>query len=83
MNKLIPFLQHHELILSIGIFGIAQMGADILADLGWGYAAALVRGFGILALFAILFWSMRHRSACWRCRWCSPKPRSVRTPARN
>jgi hypothetical protein len=61
MKHINEFLLRHEQILSIGIFGIAQMGADILADLGWGYAAALVRGFGILALFAILFWSMRRQ----------------------
>jgi hypothetical protein len=58
MNRLILFLQHHELILSIGIFGIAQMGADILADLGWGYAAALVRRLGIVALVGIFLWSV-------------------------
>ncbi|GIV09252.1 MAG: hypothetical protein KatS3mg019_1343 [Fimbriimonadales bacterium] len=62
MNKLIPFLQHHELILSIGIFGIAQMLADMLADWGIGTVAALVRGLGIVALVGIFLWSVYRKA---------------------
>jgi len=43
-------MQHHELIFSIGVFGLAQMSADMLADLGCSWIAAILRGLGLALL---------------------------------
>ncbi len=62
MKRLAIFLYHHELLLSVGVFGVAQMGADMLADLEWGTAAAIVRGLGILLIVGILIRSLTQRN---------------------
>jgi hypothetical protein len=61
MKYLNDFLLRHELLLSIGVFGVAQMGADMLADLEFG-AAAMVRGLGIGLILTILFRSLLQRN---------------------
>ncbi|MFQ3611968.1 MAG: hypothetical protein SNJ72_10805, partial [Fimbriimonadales bacterium] len=61
MMKLLLLLYQHETLIGIFIFGVAQMLADLLADMGWGWGAALVRVFGITFLVAILVFSVRQR----------------------
>lgn len=61
MQRLADLITRYELLLSIGIFGVAQMGADILADLELGIAAAILRGLGIALIGGILIWSLKQR----------------------
>lgn len=62
MKYINDFLLRHELLLSIGVFGVAQMGADMLADLELGTVAAMVRGLGIALIVGILFRSLLQRN---------------------
>ncbi|MFN3690584.1 MAG: SAVED domain-containing protein, partial [Fimbriimonadales bacterium] len=49
-------------LLTIGIFGVTQMLADMLADLDQGTAAAFVRGIGILLIIVLLISSLFRRN---------------------
>ncbi|MCX7924929.1 MAG: SAVED domain-containing protein [Fimbriimonadales bacterium] len=62
MERLSRLLHRHELLLSIGVFGVAQMGADVLADLEYGTAAAVVRLLGLAAFVGILAQSLLQRN---------------------
>lgn len=61
-DALLLTLHRHELLLSIGIFGVTQMLADMLADLERGTAAAFIRGIGVLLIIVLLISSLFRRS---------------------
>ena len=61
-DALLLALHRHELLLTIGIFGVTQMLADMLADLEQGTAAAFVRGIGVLLIIVLLTSSLFRRS---------------------
>ncbi len=61
MLKLRRILHEREALLTIGIFGIAQMTADLAADFGHSEVSMVIRGAGIAMVLALLAWD-------WRCR---------------
>ncbi|MFN7016776.1 MAG: SAVED domain-containing protein [Fimbriimonadales bacterium] len=62
MSQLTSAIHRHELLLTIGIFGVAQMLADTLADLEQGAVAAFIRGIGVLLIVVLLISSLSRRS---------------------
>lgn len=62
MPKIRRILHEREALLTVGIFGVTQMLADLLADLGYNGAAALFRIIGILLVLYVLFMDWRRRT---------------------
>lgn len=61
MQKLRLLFLERELLITIGVFGLTQMAADLGADLGWGQFAAITRGAGILIVIGVLVYSTWRR----------------------
>ncbi|MCS7066598.1 MAG: hypothetical protein NZL85_10070, partial [Fimbriimonadales bacterium] len=61
MQRLKLLLLEHELLITIGIFGLTQMVADLLADMHWDLVAAIMRIIGIVLLVGILLFSFWRR----------------------
>ncbi len=48
-------LAEHELLLGVGVFGVASLLSDFFSDLGWKQSAIWIRGLGIFILLAVIF----------------------------
>ena len=56
LYRLKRLLAEREVLIGLGIFGIAVMVADLFNDLNWSVAAAVTRGVGLLLLMLLLVW---------------------------
>jgi hypothetical protein len=50
-----------ETLISIGIFGVLVMLANLLGDCGWGGSAAVVRIVGIISLIGLVAYAVWQR----------------------
>lgn len=62
MAKLLRILHTREALFTIGIFGIAQMAADLFADFGYDEVAAMLRFAGIVLVVLVLVVDWRRRA---------------------
>lgn len=62
MLRIRRILQEREALITIGIFGIAQMAADVAADLGGQWVSAALRLTGIVAVLLVLVADWRRRT---------------------
>lgn len=61
MYRLNRILLEHETLVTIGIFGLAQMFADLFSDAGYSAGAMITRLAGIVLVLAMLIWSWRRK----------------------
>lgn len=62
MLKILRVLHEREALFTIGIFGVAQMAADLAADFGHSEVSMVIRGAGIAMVLAVLLWDWRRRT---------------------
>ncbi len=62
MFRVRRILHEREALLTIGIFGLAQMLADIFADMDYTVLAAACRGIGIVLVVLVLWADWRRRT---------------------
>lgn len=62
MRTLRHILFEREALFTIGIFGIAQMAADLVADLGVNRLSLAIRSFGIVLVLVVLFLDHRRKT---------------------
>lgn len=62
MLKLQRILHEREALFTIGIFGVAQMAADLVADIGYSGVSAAFRAAGILMVLVVVVSSWRRHT---------------------